>query len=162
MPGGETGWAQLTAEGGHPGNTRAQACVRRWTAPADGVIKISGTLKHEPTEGDGVHAFIVSSRHGELQSGKVHAGQMELGATNIAVRVGDTVDFVVHIGATLSYDQFLWAPVIQLMDAADKPVTATHHARKDFSGPTPVPAWLKPWEQYAQVLLLANEFAFVD
>src|SRR6185503_1523708 len=53
-PGGETGWAQLTAEGGHPGNTRAHACVRRWIAPRDVTVNIAGTLKHEPEQGDGV------------------------------------------------------------------------------------------------------------
>ena len=33
-------------------------------------------------------------------------------------------------------------------------------ARSDFQGPPPTT--LTPWEAYAQVLLLANEFAFVD
>lgn len=35
-------------------------------------------------------------------------------------------------------------------------------AKAEFIGPTPAPDYLEPWEQYAQVLLLANEFAFVD
>ncbi len=51
--------------------------------------------------------------------------------------------------------KFLWAPVI----TADG---AKWDARAEFTGPMPPPALLTPWEQYAQVLLLANEFAFVD
>ena len=154
-PGGESGWAQLTAEGGHPGNTRAHACVRRWVAPREATVNITGTLKHEPEQGDGVRGFILSSRHGELKAVTVHKSKADMSATNIVVKAGDTLDFVVDIGGTLSYDQFLWVPVI----AADG---MKWDARAEFDGPRPAPELLSAWEQYAQVLLLANEFAFVD
>jgi hypothetical protein len=154
-PGGETGWAQLTAEGGHPGNTRAYACVRRWVAPRDATVNITGTLKHEPEQGDGVRGFILSSRHGELKAVTVHKSKADMSATNIVVKTGDTLDFVVDIGGTLNADQFLWAPVI----TADG---TKWDARAEFTGPMPAPERLSAWEQYAQVLLLANEFAFVD
>jgi hypothetical protein len=154
-PGGETGWAQLTAEGGHPGNTRAHACVRRWVAPRDATVNITGTLKHEPEQGDGVRGFILSSRHGELKAATVHKTKAAMSATNIVVKADDTLDFVVDIGGTLNSDQFLWAPVV----SADG---TKWDARAEFSGPMPAPQHLTAWEQYAQVLLLANEFAFVD
>jgi len=154
-PGGETGWAQLTEEGGHPGNTLAHACVRRWVAPRDATVNISGTLKHEPEQGDGVRGFILSSRDGELKAANVHKTKTALSATNILVKAGDTIDFVVDIGGTLNSDQFLWAPVI----TADG---MKWDARAEFDGPRPAPQHLSAWEQYAQVLLLANEFAFVD
>jgi hypothetical protein len=154
-PGGETGWAQLTAEGGHPGNTRAYACIRRWIAPRDATVSISGTLKHEPEQGDGVRGFIVSNRQGELKGATVHHSSVEMSATNILVKAGDTLDFIVDIGGTLNADQFLWAPVITIEGAK-------WDARAEFNGPTPPPQLLAAWEQYAQVLLLANEFAFVD
>ena len=155
FPGGESGWAQLTAEGGHPGNTRAHACVRRWVAPRDATVNIAGTLKHEPEQGDGVRAFIVSSRHGELNSATAHKSKADLSATNILVKAGDLLDFIVDIGGTLNSDQFLWVPVIK----ADE---TSWDARAEFDGPRPAPEYLTAWEQYAQVLLLANEFAFVD
>jgi hypothetical protein len=154
-PGGETGWAQLTAEGGHPGNTRAHACIRRWVAPRDATVTLAGTLQHEPEQGDGVRGFIVSSRHGELKAATVHKSKTDMAVTNVVVKAGDTLDFVVDIGGTLSHDQFVWAPVITV--AGDK-----WDARADFDGPRPAPQHLSAWEQYAQVLLLANEFAFVD
>lgn len=155
FPGGESGWAQLTAEGGHPGNTRAHACVRRWVAPRDATVNIAGILKHEPEQGDGVRAFIVSSRHGELNSATAHKSKADLSATNILVKAGDLLDFIVDIGGTLNSDQFLWVPVIK----ADE---TSWDARAEFDGPRPAPEYLTAWEQYAQVLLLANEFAFVD
>jgi len=154
-PGGETGWAQLTEEGGHPGNTLAHACVRRWVAPRDAMVNITGTLKHEPEPGDGVRGFILSSRDGELKAATVHKSKATMSATNIVVKAGDTLDFVVDIGGTLHSDQFLWAPLI----TADG---TKWDARAEFDGPRPAPVYLTPWEQYAQVLLLANEFAFVD
>jgi len=154
-PGGETGWAQLTAEGGHPGNTRAHACVRRWIAPRAATVQISGTLKHEPEAGDGVRAFIVASAGGELKAVKVHKSKADMSATNVVVKAGDTIDFIVDIGDTLNSDQFLWAPVITAEGTK-------WDARADFDGPHPAPQYLTPWEQYAQVLLLANEFAFLD
>jgi len=154
-PGGRTGWAQLTAEGGHPGDTLAHACIRRWVAPGNAVITISGTLKHEPEQGDGVRAFIVSSKQGELKRATVHHSKAEMSATNITVTAGETIDFVVDIGGTLNADQFLWAPVITSEGKK-------WDAKAEFNGPTPPPQLLTAWEQYAQVLLLANEFAFVD
>ena len=155
LPGGESGWAQLTAEGGHPGNTRAYACIRRWVAPRDLNVNIAGTLQHEPAEGDGVRAFIVSSRHGELKSAVIRKAKADMTATHVAVRAGDTLDFIVDIGGTLSYDQFLWAPVITTEGEQ-------WDARAEFNGPTSGLPLLAPWAQYAQVLLLANEFTFVD
>jgi hypothetical protein len=154
-PGGETGWAQLTAEGGHPGNTRAHGCIRRWVAPRDATVDITGTLKHEPEQGDGVRGFIVSSRDGVLMATNVHKSKTVMTATNVVVKAGDTLDFIVDIGGTLNADQFLWAPVIKTKET-------TWDARAEFDGPRPAPEYLTAWEQYAQVLLLANEFAFVD
>jgi hypothetical protein len=154
-PGGESGWAQLTAEGGHPGNTRAYAVVRRWVAPRDLTVKITGRLTHEPAEGDGVRAFIVWSRDGELKSAKAHKSKVDMTIDKVAVKAGDTIDFVVDIGDVLNHDEFLWAPKISA-ESED------WNAASEFSGPAAPPAYLTAWEQYAQVLLLSNEFAFVD
>jgi len=154
-PGGNTGWAQLTAKGGHPGNTLAHACVRRWIAPSNVVVHISGTLQHEPEAGDGVRAFVLSSRHGELKAVSAHHAKVDITLDGVQLDAGDTLDFVVDIGGNLNSDQFLWAPTLNA-----KP--AIWSAQADFTGPKPQPILLTPWEQFAQVLLLSNEFAFVD
>ena len=64
-------------------------------------------------------------------------------------------NFLVDIGAGLGYDQFLWNPVITSE-------SNTWEASRGFSGPGNSTQPLNPWEQYAHVLLLTNEFAFVD
>lgn len=160
------GWAKLTATGGHPGNDLAHACIRRWTAPKEGELRIAGSLRHEPADGDGVRARIVSSARGPLGEWRVHMGEAETALGSIPVHAGETIDFVVDIADTLNNDQFLWAPVITFGPTATRagaPGTRAYDAAQDFAAPiVQRPRPLGPWAQYAQVLLLSNAFAFVD
>ena len=43
-PSPELGFTSLHAEGGHPGRDAMHTAIRRWTAPRDGVIEVSGKL----------------------------------------------------------------------------------------------------------------------
>ncbi|MEW6306370.1 MAG: PSD1 and planctomycete cytochrome C domain-containing protein [Verrucomicrobiota bacterium] len=165
-PDPKLGWAQLTAEGGHTGNDLQHAVIRRWTSPVDGTVRITGLVSHEPTAGDGVRAFLVSGRHGMQKEWTLHAASAEHDIA-LNVKAGDYVDFVVDFRATLNSDEFKWAPHITLMDAVSagsgSAAAREWDARKEFGGPPPAPVKpLSPWEKYAQVLLLANEFVFVD
>jgi hypothetical protein len=72
------------------------------------------------------------------------------------------------LGANLNSDDFKWAPVIKLAKDSPRPAdsgadyTNEWNAKRDFSGlPAAPPKPLGPWED-AQVLLLSNEFMFVD
>ena len=67
----------------------------------------------------------------------------------------DCLAVIVDVRAVLNSDQFLWSPSI----AADAEKWDT---KTGFTGPTPRAEHLTPWEQYAHVLLLSNEFAFQD
>jgi len=164
-PDQKLGWVQLTAEGGHAGNDLQHAAIRRWIAPRDGNVMIGGTVHHEHQEGDGVQARIISSRTGILGSWGLHNDKAEVKIQSTEVKKGDTLDFVVDFRANLNSDMFKWSPVI-------KPAKATRatgedetewNAKKDFAGPpAPPPAPLDAWEKYAHVLLLSNEFLFVD
>jgi hypothetical protein len=164
-PDEKLGWAQLTASGGHAGNDPQHAVIRRWVAPMDGTIAIEATLKHERKEGDGIRAYVVSSRKGLLGNWTIHDKSVETKLDDVEVREGDTLDFVVSINQTLFSNDFVWSPLVRMNKTA---VKAKHSVRqwsaaKDFSGPpTEEQKPLTPWEQYAQVLLLSNEFLFVD
>ena len=157
MPDAELGWVSLHAGGGHPGQTNAHAVIRRWLAPESGKLNIQGTLRHPDERGDGVIGAIVSSRHGLLWQAHVHQDSVENNLMGIEVASGDTVDFVVLPGPTNSHDSFHWVPelALEVNQAIER-----WNAAVDFSGPPPPP--LTVWEQYAQVLLLSNEFVFVD
>jgi hypothetical protein len=127
------GWPTLSAEGGHPGADRKAAVVRRWIAPSDGRVQIEGK---PPASG----ASVVSSRGG------------------MDVRAGDTLDFIVDGRKVQGEDPFVWAPRIRLTEPSG--AVRTWDAARDFAGPPP--AALGPWDRLAQVLLVSNEFLFVD
>jgi hypothetical protein len=168
FPDGPLGWVQLSAVGGHPGNDRQHAVIRRWTAPKAMTLKITSELIHEHEPGDGVRAFIVSSRSGVLQSAKAHKQTVAMNVESIAVEPGDTLDFLVDIGDVLNTDQYFWR--CQLAEASGKvPVSVETNAKSpptkwsseaDF--PRNTVNLLTPLEQLAQVLMCSNEFMFVD
>ncbi|MCH2203394.1 MAG: PSD1 and planctomycete cytochrome C domain-containing protein [Fuerstiella sp.] len=157
-PDKDLGRVQLTATGGHPGNDRQHACIRRWTASRNMKITIVSTLIHQPKSGDGIRAFIVSSKTGKLAGQTVHQQTVDLSVTGHSVTKGDTIDFVADINEVLNGDQFLWE--IKILESENVNENTTWNSTGDFSGP--VPESLTPWEQLAQVLLCSNEFLFVD
>ncbi len=160
-PDSKLGWVRLTADGGHAGNDLQHAAVRRWIAPVSGTISITGNVWHEFAQGDGIRAFVASTRHGMLGSWTLHNSQADTGFASVTVEKGDTLDFVVDFRANLNSDEFKWAPVLKIIEAAGE--VTEWNAKKDFTGPPPAPLRpLTPLERYAQVLLLANEFIFVD
>jgi hypothetical protein len=158
------GWVQLTSTGGHAGNDLAHAATRRWVAPRDMTIRIASTLVHDYDAGDGIAARIVSSRHGSLGHWQLHKSKAEAKVDRLQVKQGDTIDFAVDIFGTLNNDMFTWAPVIQALDApAGTTLPVKWNAQQEFTGPPPAPpAPMDAWALYAQVLLLSNEFVFVD
>ena len=158
FPDSNLGWVQLTSTGGHPGNDRQHAAIRRWTADREMSISIQSSLKHEPELGDGIRAFITSSCTGLHQSVNSHHNSQDINVAQIKVSRGDTVDFIVDIGDGLNNDQYLWSAVIQ--ELGQNTAKSTWNSRTDF--PAPVHETLDGWEQLAQVLLCSNEFMFVD
>lgn len=158
-PDAKLGWVQLNAQGGHPGNDLKHASMRRWTATNHGLVAVQSTLVHAEPVGDGVRGWLVSSRHGVLKSGPVHNTRVEFNADSIAVEPGDTIDFVVDLRDGLNSDQHHWTAKIRTLSDASGAAT-TWDSVRDFSGPPT--RQLKPWEQLAQVLLMANELMFVD
>jgi hypothetical protein len=163
-PDPSTGWVQLTALGGHAGNDLQHAAIRRWSAPQDLQITISGTVQHKPKEGNGVRARIVSSRMGEIASWNLKTLEAEMSLRGLEVKKDETLDFVVDCRGDVSFDEFLWAPVITpAKGAAANGGTADGkgwNAAKEFGGPPPAP--MRTLERYAQALLLTNEFMFLD
>jgi hypothetical protein len=158
-PNAKLGWVNLTAVGGHPGNTRKHACVRRWTAPRDMTVKITSKITHEPSAGDGIRAFVLASRNRGLHAVKAHQQSIDLNTDTVPVNAGDAIDFVVDIGKVLNNDQFLWQ--ISITDINGRDTGHSHwSAEADFARNTVQK--LSAWEQLAHVLLCTNEFMFVD
>lgn len=179
VPDPTTGWAYLTASGGHPGNDLDFAVVRRWTADRDGSFRITSQFAHEHAVADGVTARILVSGQGCLARFNVHNSRQQLEIAPVRLTAGDTIDFVVDRRDQLNTDQFLWTIDIQQQlepqrvsgegdggndegsgdAAADTAAVGHWNSQRDFSGDTTPPLTL--WQQLAQVLLLSNEFFFV-
>ena len=160
-PDATLGWVQLTAEGGHAGDDQAHAAVRRWTSPINGLVHISGRVEHSTKEGDGVRAWIISNRLGVLGHWTLHNSKEEVKLPDVSVMRGETIDFVVDRRDGLNHDEFLWSPKIKHSAAVGD--ERDWSAKADFSGPpAPQPIPLTAWENFAQSLLLANEFVFID
>jgi hypothetical protein len=146
---------RLTATGGQAG---PRPLARRWTAPADATVALSGTLSHREKAGDGVRGRIVSSRQGELASWTVCRISVETRLAGLEVKRGETIDFVVERRADEASDAFTWAPLVSSADPKQE-----WNAEAAFGGPAARPAEpLGAWEKYVQVLLETNEFSFVE
>ncbi len=166
-PDAALGWLQLTATGGHTGNDLHHAIVRRWVSPVDGTVSAEGMLKHERAAGEGIRAYLHSGRQGELGKWILLNKGTETKVENLEVKQGDTLDFIVSINTSLNNNDFVWVPVIRMVGPkAIRDVNGyakEWNAQKEFSGPPPLSEKpLNAWEKYAQVLLLSNEFLFVD
>lgn len=172
LPDVVSGQAQLSANGGAPGDDLRHAVARRWVAPEDGEVKITGTLTLPLDQFEirfrytnGIRGTILSSRHGVLGQwtlepepdgkGKEGPKRAKPEAGPIAVQAGDTIDFVVDSRNDYESDSFTWAPVVESADGTKK-----WSAAEEFAGPVSKPLDAKA--ALAQVLFMTNEFAHVD
>ncbi|MDB6123534.1 MAG: Protein of unknown function (DUF1553)/Protein of unknown function (DUF1549)/Planctomycete [Pedosphaera sp.] len=164
LPDKKLGWVLVSGTGGHPGDQKHSA-IRRWIAPRDGKINITGELAHALEKGDGVRGRIVSSRKGELGEWLVHKSKEETHLEKVEVKQGESIDFVTDCRDNVENDSFAWSPTIRFV--ADGNTTPSQkmewNALKDFAEATqPSHENLSAWQKYAQVLLLTNELVFVD
>lgn len=172
-----TGVARLTAGGGAPGDNERSAVVRRWKAPAKGTVEIEGKLVLQVGAfairfrlSNGIRGWVISDRKGPLgrwqidlpsqpADGIQYASNpsVETKITKLSVEEGECIDFVVDSRGDYEADDFSWAPLLRWQGNGGE---RRFDAREQFAGP-PTPR-LQPKERLAQVLLLSNEFAFLD
>lgn len=171
LPDGKLGWAMLSPQGGHAGNDLSHAVVRRWIAPEDGTVRVSGTLKHDAQEGDGVRATLLldggqppagvdadttATSSPPLGQWTAHHSETKTPVEGIAVRAGQSLDFVTDCQTGPGHDSFTWTVRIRY----EGPPKRAFESEKEQ--PTPLPEPLDSWALLAQALLASNEFAFVD
>lgn len=164
LPDPQLGWVLLNADGGHPGNDQQHAAIRRWIAPRDGAITISGELHHPEQKGDGVRARIVSSATGIAGEWTAFHSKTATPVDKLQVKRGDIIDFITDCRESVSHDSFTWSPRVKyIATSAARDERSEWDAKTDFAGPPKEkPKSLDAWQKYAQVLLLANETMFVD
>jgi hypothetical protein len=167
MPDAVLHYVSLSAIGGHPGDDLNHSVIRRWVAPRDCEVTISGMLEHPSDKGDGVEGRIVSSREGQLGDWVVFHGKSDTPVKRAVVHRGDTIDFVVECRTNPGYDSFAWAPVVTVIRGATargghEDITAWS-ASNDFADSENVQAPVfNLQDRYAQALFMTNEFSFID
>jgi hypothetical protein len=174
LPDAREGMASITASGGWPGDGLASAVSRRWIAPRDMTVRVTSTLEQRRSQfaqrfqwTNGVRGSLISSRGGlvgqwlvdgpakDAEIVDLDESKAVANVESMSVKAGDTLDFVVDSRGDPELDAFTWK--IRIEDVAGKDAW---DSERDFKGPPVRP--LTPRGRAAQVLLMSNEFAFVD
>ena len=122
-------------------------------------MTIDGNLEHPSDQGDGVCGRVASDRQGLVAEWTAHHGKTATRTGPLDVQAGEAIDLVTDCRDHPSFDGFRWAVAIRL-EPTDGSSPRTWDSATGFSGPDPEP--LDRWQRLAHVLLLTNEFAFID
>jgi hypothetical protein len=160
LPDPQLGWATLDVNGGHPGDA-GHAVIRRFVVPRSGTLRVEGEIRHPHEQGNGVVARVVSGVRGRVGQWAVAHGASPAIVESIPVSAGDTIDLIVDSAGDTGYDGFEWNATLRL--SRDDGVVESWSTLDGIDGPQqPATPQLDRWSQLAQVLLMCNEFAFVD
>ena len=160
IPDPKWSYAFLTPQSGHAGNG-ATAPAARWIAPKDMTVRLVGQLKKPSDKGNGVRAFVLSSRTGAVKDVLVGPGKTETVSVGaLEVQAGEMLTFAVGSEGDTNSDSFEWKLTVF---EGDHRVT---DAKQDFCGADGWPLNRtkpqSPLAQLAQVLMMSNEFQFYD
>lgn len=135
LPDPALNWVLLNATGGHTGETFA--AVRRWTAPSDGIVTVTGRLSHGSPNGDGVRGRLISSRDGQRGEWIAANGETQTVVDTISIQQGDWLDFVVDKRDSTNADSFGWPVQLELKETKDGQRATVHvwDSTKGFAGP---------------------------
>ncbi|QDT41501.1 Planctomycete cytochrome C [Gimesia alba] len=169
LPDPKIGWVFLDKTGGHPGNDMNHVAVIRWRAPETMTVSIKGSFKHELPQGNGVRGRVLIAGKQTLGPWTIHQKSVETNLDQVKLKKDQTIDFIVDIADNLGFDTFIWSPEISV-----QPVQTAATSKTD-NGQQPVKHWnysqdfrepdkirITPWQSLAQILLLSNEFQFID
>lgn len=156
LPHPTLGWASLNRKGGHPGSGQTHA-ILRWRAPADGKYDISSRISLPSPSSDGIVLSLTTEPGKFRQSWTISPGNRVVAkAEPTELKKGETVFFIVAPGNTDAYDSFIWSPEIRDINTGENWHASTGFDEALITSPDSL------FQQYAQALLAANEFVFLD
>lgn len=156
MPDPKIGWCMLTAKGGHPGGDIAHCVIRRWTADRNGSLHITGPLKHSNENGDGVLGLVLLN--GRILQQQSSHNQTKNFDTRTQIKTGDQLNFVTFCQTNESHDSFEWP--VTIYQFANGQSVREWQSEPEFTASKATR--LQPLAQLAQVLMMTNEFTFID
>ena len=160
VPDEKWGYAFLTKQSGHTGNGEISPAAR-WTAPKAMTVRLVGQLKKPSDKGNGVRVFVLSEGKGLVKDVLVEPAKTgEVVVNEVSVAAGESVTFAVGAEGDTNSDSFEWKLEVYEGDRL------LSEAKRDFCG---LDGWpmnrtkaQAPLAQLAQVLMMANEFQFID
>jgi hypothetical protein len=156
LPDPKTGWVTINSQGGHPGDSKF-ASILRWTAPRDLSVEVQLKLNHHAKEGDGVRLRLFTPSKGVLATSEVKTKSEEKTIPFVEMKKGESLDIIVDCKNDPNSDSY--SSNVNIQSKADG---SNWSSKRDFQGPAVVRESLNAWEELSQVLLLCNEFAFID
>ncbi len=153
LPDAAYGYVFLSAQGGHPGNP-SYATVRRWTAPGDGIVQVTGRLGHGSENGDGVRGRVISSTRGLLGTWTAKHGEVDTPLADVTVLAGEQLDFVTDCQAHETSDSFTWTALLNFRRPDGTAVV--YDSQRQFRGPQSDPATLPAQMEQAWRLILCR------
>ena len=132
-------------------------------------MDITGEFRKRNAGGDGLTVTVVLAGKQQLIRLPVVGGDTDghpVETRRVQVSRGDTLDFVAHPNADGSHDLFTWQPGVRYLPEDHPAPSVIADAARDFAGPDGIPLSHElptyPWVSLAQVLLISNEFQFID
>ncbi len=126
-------WTRVGRDWHHPGENTPS--VRRFTAPRDGRVTVSGRVFKRHLDGDGIRASI---RHNEREvwQAEIEGKDGQGVEPNLALELkrGDALRFIVHKRGAIFCDTTGWDPAIAYADGARHQASASFAAKKQGEG----------------------------
>ena len=150
-------YASLRADGGHPGGNFP--AVQRITIYEKGSISLKGSLKHPNKKGDGVRAVLFVNGS-EVKSWKAHNKTVSTNSDAIEVKSGDIIELAVEPNKNHGFDTYNWKSKILLntgVEIKEMDMNALFSGKQGRNSKA-----YGVWDALAQVMLMSNEFLYVD
>ena len=126
-------WTRVGLNWHHPGENTPSA--RRFTAPHDGRVTVTGRVFKLHLDGDGISATICHNDRevwkAELDGKDGHGTEPKL---TLDIKKGDALRFIVHKRGTIFCDTTGWDPVVTYSDGQRFQASASFAARKQGEG----------------------------
>ena len=151
------GYSSLKANGGHPG--RNLAVTRQVKIFENGTLSLEGQLKHPNSQGDGVRAVLLLNGL-KIQHWDSHNRTVQTKFEGVQVKSGDLISLAVEPLKSDSFDSYTWSKKLKFNSSAKTKVLdlqAVFSGRQSIEGQV-----FSVWDALAQVMLMSNEFQYVD
>lgn len=158
LPDAKLGWVFVNKAGGHPGNDINICAIRRWTADSDCRVLIHGVVTHAIDQGDGVRIRVIGPGSSLLADAVAQNSTAPFAVKAMDLQAGQSIDFVIDCRTGSAHDSFKSRFVVT--QSAGGKVVRVWKSDEDFR--ETAQERMDAWSQLAQVLLMSNEFAFVD